>query len=60
MTTPTTDQVVEALKRLTREVGFMLEAPTKELIVSYETQAAFDEAWEALKEIGVTITKCDE
>ena len=49
------EQLVNALKRLTREVGYMLEAPTKDLIVSYETQAAFDEAVEALRKIGEEI-----
>ena len=54
-TTPTTDRVVNALKRLAKEVGYMLEAPTKELVTSAETQAAYVEASKALKEIGEII-----
>jgi hypothetical protein len=44
-------QVLLALNRITTEVGYMLEAPTKHLIVTAETQLAFDEALRALKEI---------
>lgn len=47
--------VVKALKRLAKEVSYMLEAPTKDLIVSAETRAAFKEANKALEEIGETI-----
>ena len=55
-----TDRVVNALKRITREVGYMLEAPTKELVNSSETQAAYVEASKALKEIGEKIEYDDE
>ena len=49
------DQVVNALKRLTREVYYMLEAPTKELVISDETRLAFDEAVRALVKVSVSL-----
>ncbi|KKL85203.1 hypothetical protein LCGC14_1957120 [marine sediment metagenome] len=52
------DRVVNALKRLAKEVGYMLEAPPRpglELIVTGETQLAFDEAVKALQEVGEKI-----
>ncbi|KKK52424.1 hypothetical protein LCGC14_3105050 [marine sediment metagenome] len=52
---PVNERVVDALKRLAKEVGYMLEAPTKELVTSAETQAAYVEASKALKEIGEII-----
>jgi transcriptional regulator of NAD metabolism len=57
-TTPTSNRVVNALKRLAKEVGYMLEMDTdetKDLIITAETQLALDEAEKALKEIGETI-----
>lgn len=55
-----TDPVVHALKRLTTEVGYMLEAPINELMVSGETVAAFDEAIKALEDIGESIGEDDK
>lgn len=55
--------VVKALKRLAKEVSYMLVADTdetKDLIVSAETQLALDEAVEALKEIGEKIEYDDD
>jgi len=52
------DRVVNALKRLAKEVSYMLVADTdetRELIISAETQLALDEAEKALKEIGEKI-----
>ncbi len=53
------DRVVNALKRLAKEVGYMLVADTddstKDLIISAETQLALDEAEKVLKEIGESI-----
>jgi len=49
------NRIVEALQRLATEVFYILEAPTKDLIVSAETRAAFDEANNALEEIGESI-----
>ena len=57
------DRVVNALKRLTKEVGYMLVADTdetKDLIISAETQLALDEAEKALKEIGEKIEYDDD
>ena len=47
--------VVKSLKRLATEVAYMLEAPTKELVISAEARAALDEAVWVLAEIGETI-----
>jgi len=52
------DQVVNALKRLTKEVGYMLEAPTKDLVISAETRLAFDQAVTAL--VKVIVSKYDD
>ena len=49
------ERILDALKRITTEVFYMLEAPAKDLIVSAETRAAFDEANKALDEIGESI-----
>lgn len=53
------DRVVNALKRLAKEVSYMLVADTddstKDLIITAETQLALDEAGQALKEIGESI-----
>ena len=49
------ERVVKALKRLAKEVSYMVEAPTKDLIISAETQLALNEARDALEEIGETI-----
>jgi hypothetical protein len=46
---------VNALIRITTEVGFMLSAPTQELVVSAETKLSFNEANKALEEVGETI-----
>ena len=54
------ERIVDALKRITTEVFYMLEAPTKDLIVSTETRAAFDEANNALEEIGESIEYDDD
>ncbi len=56
------DRVVNALKRLTKEVGYMMEAPAHrmELIVTAETKLAFDEAVNALAEVGESISQDDD
>ena len=46
------ERLINALKRITKEVGFMLEARALSLIVSAETQGAYDEADAALKASG--------
>jgi transcriptional regulator of NAD metabolism len=61
--TATSNRVVNALKRLTKEVGYMLEMDTdetKDLIISSESRLALDEAEKALKEIGETIEYDDD
>ena len=57
------ERVVNALKRLAKEVGYMLLADTdetRELIITAETQLALDEAEKALKEIGEKIEYDDD
>jgi transcriptional regulator of NAD metabolism len=57
------ERIVNALKRLTREVGYMLEMDTdetKDLIISAESRLALEEAEKALKEIGETIEYDDD
>ena len=57
------DKVVNALKRLGKEVSYMLAMDTdetKDLIISAETQLALDEAEKALKEIGESIEYDDD
>jgi transcriptional regulator of NAD metabolism len=61
--TATSNRVVNALKRLTKEVGYMLEMDTdetKDLIISSESRLALEEAEKALKEIGETIEYDDD
>ena len=62
-TTDPQERVVNALKRLAKEVSYMLVADTdetKELIISAETQLALDEAEKALEEIGEKIEYDDD
>lgn len=58
------DRVVNALKRLAKEVSYMLamdtDDSTKDLIISAETQLALDEAENALKEIRESIEYDDD
>ena len=49
------DQVVNALRRLATEVTYMLEAPTKELVISAETRLALDEAVTVLVKLKVSL-----
>ena len=53
-------RLVNALKRLTIEVHYMLQAPTKDLIISAETQLALTEAVRALEGIGESIAEEDD
>lgn len=59
-----TVRVVNALKRLAKEVSYMLVADmddsTKDLIITSETKLALEEGKKALKEIGESIEYDDD